>query len=453
MIEREIRPQRAAYRALVLFGFAIAAAGCAYALVNRGKVNDAKADQIEQGIQVLRQLKFKAPVPLVVETTDEAETQMERELERDNTDAEMAAEGTAGALLGLFPAGIDLKAEELKLLRSQVAGFYDPHAHEMVLVEGSDDIGFLNNAAEFVVQRDLVGEMLLAHELTHALQDQNFNLGNRLEALKDDDDRALALKSVAEGDATIAGMAYVIGTMDDATLDRITAQLDQLPKIFAQETPGTPVGLSAPLLFQYSEGVKFVAEAYRRGGWTAVDALYAKPPESSHQIIHPEAYFDNPVAPLTVSISGYQPTMPAWKEVDDFTLGELLVRVILERDLKKNSTEDAEQVMLAARWTGDRFVVLQDKDAISVIGIIAFTDDSAAGKFAVAYSSLLDRLLGSTAHEIDYRENAVLIVIGEAAHYMGVLGPALWRASTIGGHPIANAAMAGMPGDTSPNHP
>ena len=63
--------------------------------MNRGKINDAKADQIEQGIQVLRQLKFKAPVPLVVETKDEAETQMERELERDNTDAEMAAEGAA----------------------------------------------------------------------------------------------------------------------------------------------------------------------------------------------------------------------------------------------------------------------------------------------------------------------------------------------------------------------
>lgn len=453
MIVREIRSQRAAYRALVLFGFAIAAAGCAYALVNRGKVNDAKADQVEQGIQTLRQLKFKAPVPLVVETKDEAETQMETELERDNTDAEMAAEGTAGALLGLYSAGIDLKAQELKLLRSQVAGFYDPRAHEMVLVEGADDIGFLNNAAEFVVQRDLVGEMLLAHELTHALQDQNFNLGDRLEALKDDDDRALALKSVAEGDATIAGMAYVTGTMDDATLDTITAQLDQLPKLFAEETPGTPEGLSAPLLFQYSEGVKFVAEAYRRGGWKAVDALYAKPPESSHQIIHPEAYFDSPVAPLRVAISGYQPTMQAWKAVDDFTLGELLVRVILERDLKKHPSEDPGQVALAARWMGDRFVVLQDQRAISVIGIIAFADDGAAGKFAIAYAGLLDRLLGSTAHEIDYRENAVLIVIGEAAHYMSVLGPALWRASSIGGHPIANAAMAGLPGDTSPNHP
>ncbi|MHB8381048.1 MAG: hypothetical protein ACYDC3_01730 [Candidatus Binataceae bacterium] len=450
---REIHPQIAASRAIIVFGFAIALAGCAYALVNRGKLNEAKADQVEQGIQVLRQLKFKAPVPLIVESKDEAETQMERELERDNTDDEMAAEGAAGALLGVFPAGIDLKAQELKLLRSQVAGFYDPHTHEMVLVEGADDIGFLNSAAEFLVQRDLVGEMLLAHELTHALQDQNFNLGDRLEALKDEDDRALALKSVAEGDATIAGLAYVTGTMSDATLDSINAQLGELPKVFAEETPGTPLGLSTPLLFQYSAGVKFVGEAYRRGGWSAVDALYAKPPESSHQIIHPEAYFEHPVPPLTVAIDGYQATMRSWKEVDEFTLGELLVRVILERNLKRNPTEDPAQLGLAAQWAGDRFVVLEDERAISMIGIIAFANNGAADQFAIAYARLLDRLLGSTAHEIDYRDNAVLIVIGEAAHYMGALGPALWRASTIGGRPVPNAAMAGMPGDTSPNHP
>jgi hypothetical protein len=452
MIPREILPQKTACRAAILFGFAIAAAGCAYALVNGGRVNEAKAARIEAGIQQLRQLKFKAPVPLVLESPDEAEAQMERELEREYTDDEIAAEGAAGALIGLYPAGIDLKRQELKLLRSQVVGFYDPHEHEMVLVEGSPDIGFFDRAAEFLVQRDLVGEMLLAHELTHALQDQNFDLGKRLEALKDDDDRALAFQSVAEGDATIAGMAYVTGAMDNAALDTIVAQLDQLPKLFASETPGTPKGLSAPLLFQYSDGVRFVAEAYRRGGWSAVDALYANPPGSTHQIIHPEAYFEHPEPPQKISIGGYLPIMAAWKKVDEDTYGELLLRVILERDLDRHPAEDPAKIRLAERWTGDRFITLQDEREISVIGIIAFTDSGAAAQFAIAYASLLDRLLGSTAHEIDYRENAVLIVIGEAAHYMGVLGPAVWRASTIGGHPVADAAMAGMPGDTSPNH-
>ncbi|HVA79667.1 MAG TPA: hypothetical protein VNF29_01950 [Candidatus Binataceae bacterium] len=446
---RKIRLRKTVCRGAVLLGFAIAAGGCAYSLVNGGTVNQAKADQVEEGIQQLRQLHFKTPVPLVVATQDEAEAQMRRELERDNTDDEIAAEGASGALLGLYPAGIDLKAQDLKLLRSQVAGFYDPHEHEMVLVEGAADIGFFDRTAEFLVQRDLVGEMVLAHELTHALQDQNFDLGARLDALKHDDDRALALQSVAEGDATIAGLGYAMGTMDVDTLDRLQSRLDELPGIFASETPGTPRGLSAPLLFQYSEGVKFVGEAYRRGGWKAVDALYAKPPESSHQIIHPEAYFGTPEPPQKVSLGGYQSVMAQWKKVDESTYGELLISVILQRGLGSGASE-AE---LATRWTGDRFIVLQDERMISVIGIIAFTDSGAAGKFAVTYTRILDRLLGSTAHEIDYRDNGVLIVIGEAAHYMGILGPSIWKASTIGGHPVANAAMAGRPGDTSRNHP
>ena len=124
---------------------------------------------------------------------------------RDYTDNRLEADWVAGALTGLYPAGLDLKAESLKLLKSQVAGFYDPHGKEMVLVEGGADVGVWNNAAQFMIQRDVVGEMLLAHELTHALQDQNFDLESSLDKVKDNDDRALALKSVAEGDATHRG--------------------------------------------------------------------------------------------------------------------------------------------------------------------------------------------------------------------------------------------------------
>ena len=251
--------------------------GCAYSLVNGGRINPRQPERIEAGIQDLRQLRFKQPVPLVLKSPDEAEAMMEADLMRDYTDNQLAVDAVAGALTGLFPSHIDLKAESLKLLKSQVAGFYDPHGKEMVLVEGGADIGIWNSAAQFMIQRDIVGEMLLAHELTHALQDQNFDLESSLDKVKDDDDRALALKSVAEGDATIAGFAYAVGRMDNSTADALTDELKKLPQALAAEAPGTPEGLSAPLLFQYSEGVRFVAEAYRRGGWSGVDALYRRP--------------------------------------------------------------------------------------------------------------------------------------------------------------------------------
>ena len=121
-----------------------------------------------------------------------------RVLVRDGRVVAYDADAVAGALTGLFPAGLDLKAASLKLLKSQVAGFYDPHGKEMVLVEGGANLGIWNSAAQFMIQRDLVGEMLLAHELTHGLQDQNFDLGTNLDQVKDDDDRALPTGEVGE---------------------------------------------------------------------------------------------------------------------------------------------------------------------------------------------------------------------------------------------------------------
>ena len=419
--------------ALLLLAGAVAIAGCAYTLVRGGRIDEPKAAGVIDAIQKIRDLRFKQQVPMAVKTADEAELLMEADLARDYTDEQIGVDGAAGALVGLYPAGIDLKAETLRLLKSQVAGFYDPHNKQMVLVEGASDLGFWTNATEFLVQRDYVGEMLLAHELTHALQDQNFELEKKLDQVKDDDDRGLALKSVAEGDATIAGLACVIGKMDQSTLDSLVSRLGKIPQLFAAQSAGTPQGLSAPLVFQYSDGVRFVAEAYRRGGWSGVDELYRTPPLSSHQILHPELYFDHLAPPPQISLDGYQAVMPNWTKADDDTYGELLLRVILERNVGKDSAE----VRLAAQWSGDRMIMLSKGRSLTVLWMIAFNDNRSAARFAAVYASVLDRLPGSAPHAIDYRGDAVLVVIGEGASYSRSLMPAVWQASRIAGAPVA----------------
>ena len=402
--------------------------GCAYSIISGDRINSRQAEKIETGIQGLRRLRFKQAVPLVVKSPDQAEAMMEADLMRDYTDNQLEADAAAGALTGLYPSHLDLKAESLKLLKTEVAGFYDPHGKEMVLVEGGADAGIWNSAAQFMIQRDVTGEVVLAHELTHALQDQNFDLESSLDKVKDDDDRALALKSVAEGDATIGGFAYALGRMDDSVGDAVAESLKKLPQALAAAAPDTPEGLSAPLLFQYSDGVRFVAEAYRRGGWAGVDALYRNPPQSSHQILHPALYFDRPAPQPRIQLGGYDRIMRGWKKADDDTYGELLISVILERNLGKQSKE----VALASRWTADRMVILQDGRAVSVIWMLAFSDAQTAGRFAAVYQALLDRLLGdSTPHRIDTRANAVLVVIGPGANYFGALAPAIWSASAI----------------------
>ncbi len=120
--------------------------------------------------------------------------------------------------------------------------------------------------------------------------------------------------------------------------------------------------------------------------------------------------------------------MSGWKKVDDDTCGELLLRVILERNLGKQSSE----LGLATRWSADRMIILQQSRGVNVIWMLAFEDAHTASHFAVVYETLLDRLLGdSTPHRIDTRSNVVLVVIGQGADYFDTLAPAIWNASAI----------------------
>lgn len=425
MEQRRSTSSRYHYR--LSFLLLVVCAGCAYALVNRGAVNEKKSAQIITGIQQIRQLNFNKTVPLVVKNSDEVEQMVIKDLERDYTDEQMDADGKAGAMLGFFPAGMNLKGETVKLLKSQIAGFYDPHEKEMVLVEGAYKLGFWDRMLQFILQRDLVGEMLLAHELTHALQDQNFGLQEKLDKLKDNGDKELALKSVAEGDAMLAGFAYVMGRMDTAVADDLTAHLHGLPQQFADESKDTPPGLAIPLIFQYSDGVRFVAAAYDRGGWAAVDKLYNDPPLSTQAIAHPNTYFDHSEPPREVALAGYESVLKGWEKVDEDTYGELSLRIILQLALGQNAPE----VMLARKWAGDRMAILGKGQSVTVVWVIVFRDSDSAAKFATVYRSILAKLPQPDPYIVQLNGDAIMVVVGSGSLDFDRLGPAVWKATRI----------------------
>jgi hypothetical protein len=406
----------------------LALCGCAYTLVHDGAVNQTKAQEIESGLEGFRGLDFNAPVPLVLKTRDQALEMMRTEITRDHTDEQMRIGSLTGAMTGVYPAGMDLKTEALKLLRSQVAGFYDPHGKQMVLVEGSVDIGFWNSAAGFVTQRDLVGEMLLAHELTHALQDQHFHIEEMIDKVKDNDDRDLALKAVAEGDATLAGYGYVVGNLNEASRDAIIDRMDQLPQTVAAQSHNTPLGLSAPMVFEYADGVRFVAEAYRRGGWTAVNAMYADPPQATLEILHPDLYFDHRAQLVEINLSGYQNLLEGSTKADDDTYGALLLKMIIQR----NQGMTAPEIELVDHWSGDRIITLQNGRALTVLWIVSFRDSETATRFGAVYASILDRISQpGMPHRVAVKAPNVLIAIGDGARKFDRLAPAIWQASTI----------------------
>jgi hypothetical protein len=138
-------------------------------------------------------------------------------------------------------------------------------------------------------------QAVTVHELTHALQDQRFAIGKRDLALRNDWDASLAFHAVIEGEASLVMLSFVAGMTGRPLAELVSNDLFLDSALASSEKTvprGTPRYLVESLEFPYLAGLRFVAEAYRRGGgWKGVDALYADPPRSTREVMHPDEYF------------------------------------------------------------------------------------------------------------------------------------------------------------------
>jgi hypothetical protein len=207
---------------------------------------------------------------------------------------------TALVALGTLPAGTDLRSTLSRALGDQVVGFYDDDSGELVV---ASDRG-----------RDLDPEaaVTLAHELEHALADQNFELPGGDVPPPGREDAAAAESALVEGDATLTMQLWAL---------RNLALRDQL-ELGATADRGVfetlPDFVQRSLLFPYTEGLGFVCARYETGGWAAVDAAYRDPPDTTAEILFPERYgrAEPPVEPPAPPAPG-----PGWQALGHAALG------------------------------------------------------------------------------------------------------------------------------------
>ncbi len=418
-------------------------------LLNGGKLDWSVVAAVEKSTQAVRELKLKHEVAIIVVSPARVSRMLADELGREYTPEQLDVDSRAGAMLGLYPSGTDLTSANLNLLASQLIAFYDFGKRRMVIVERDHVTESAGESAEGAREQAAVDRMILAHEFTHALQDQNFALAKKDRALHNNGDRELALHAIAEGDATIAGYADMLGKISVAGVDLLVANLAGISGAFAREVPNVPLGVSEPLIFQYTDGVRFVAEAYRRGGWKAVDALYANPPLSTQQVINPASYFDKPEAPVRVSVAGYEKALAGWRKVDEDTYGELSLRIIFKR---LGDSRAADQGLID-QWAGDRIVILRKGGIVGVIWLIAFRDTASAARFATVYGGMIERVDGAAgvAHGIEARRCEVIVAAGGLAAHFDSFAPAVLDASTMSGEwGRADGASGQVRADRSP---
>jgi len=336
----------------------------------------------------IRQLSILRPVESSTQSRAEIERTLIKNLDEDMTAAQAHASEVTLRKLGLAPAEFQYRALMIRLLTEQVAGYYDPKTQQFHL-------------ADWI---DLDGQKpIMAHELTHALQDQHFNLRRFDHWPKGDSDAELAAHALIEGDATLVMALYVANNPLRALAFLKSLGATGLP---SEELDKAPRALRETLLFPYQDGEKWVSVLYKQGGWDRVSKAFIELPQSTEQILHPEKYFahEPPVKVTLPDVASFLDTsssssenrgrrsevgqdlrtarLPAWKRLDSDVDGEWGFYLILDQFLKS----PAESRRAAAGWGGDRFALYEGpRGEAMLVSLSVWDTESDAHEFFDAY--------------------------------------------------------------------
>jgi hypothetical protein len=299
------------------------------------ELRPARVAEIVERVERERGLEFER-VPRPVEVTPEqARREGLESLDEDYPPARRRADAEMLALLGLVPAGTDLREAYESTLTDAVSGYYDPRKQRLRIVKGAQ------------TANRVLYEMVLAHELTHALEDQRF--GFDLDVLAAGGDRALARTALIEGTASALMYRYVE--------ERFGAE-ELFGGLAASAFAGTgdlPPFLTAQLVFPYTAGEEFVQRLLEvgNGGWKVVDAaLRFRPPASTEQILHAGKYL-RLERPRRVTLRGPLDAVGAgWRPLLRSTFGEWQTQKLLARAGGTGAPQ------AAAGWGGDRYALL-----------------------------------------------------------------------------------------------
>src|SRR5205807_7992039 len=337
----------------------------------------------------IRELSILRPVPSGTLSRPEIESMLVKNFDEETTPAQSHATEVTLKKFGLVPANFQLRTFIIKLLTEQVAGYYDPKTQRF-------------HIADWI---DLNGQKpVMAHELTHALQDQHFDLRRFEHWPKGDSDAELAAHALIEGDATLSMMIYTI--KDPRRIIALTKSLGG-PGTSSEEINKAPRALRETLLFPYQEGLSWTQKLYKQGGWGQVSKAFTNLPQSTEQILHAEKYFAHE-APVKVVLPDIAPLLNAnetarvaansteplaatrqrsefknsplithhlsltasWRRLDYDVNGEWSLYLILDSLLKSH----AESSRAAAGWGGDRYEIFEGPNGKVLLAMLTAWD-------------------------------------------------------------------------------
>lgn len=285
--------------------------------------------------------------------------------------------------LGLVKPETDLKKLMIEVMTEQVAGLYDPEEKELCLMEGT--------------MEGPMQEVALAHEIFHALQDQYYSIDSMMKVIRHDDDLALAVNSIIEGEATLGGFEPMFekqgGSIISIPMD-LGQMIRQQARMAQEMQPDSalakaPAFIRQTLFFRYAEGASFMQAALRKyKSWKELDRVFDNPPMSTEQVMHPQKYFEEIDYPVRIRLPRLHEKLEGdWEETYTSTMGEFEISVLLCEFVGEKIAAVA-----AEGWDGDSYTMIESKEkgGPQIIGWLSVWDtDKDAQEFAEAYAKAL----------------------------------------------------------------
>lgn len=297
--------------------------------------------------------------------------------------------------LGFLPRGFNLREFLVKATGQEVAGYYD------------DETKIISLLSWVPADRQ---EPVLAHELTHALQDQNYDLRKWMMAgikpagsaasAPDDDDGAVARKAVVEGQAMVVYVDYLLMPVGRnlANTPGLIYQMEEPAVTAVQDSQmlhDAPMILRESGTFPYKEGLIFEGELLHKGGREmAFAGAFARPPRNSHEVLQPEAYIDREKL-AAFKVPDLKPVLGDEYEVYDAGgVGQLDVRAYLKQYGERRNADE-----LSSAWLGGSYITFRHKEKsaeslqstsdLAMLYVSRWKTPQAAAHFARFYASAI----------------------------------------------------------------
>ena len=339
-------------------------------------------------------LPLRTTIKRRVISPDEVEKESRAKMAREHDSDWLANSELSMKKLGLLPRSFNLKEFLITINRKEIAGFYDDETKTISLV----------NTIPLQQQ-----EAVMAHELTHALQDQNYDL-HKWARLDDDkhspqaiadgaDELRAARRAVVEGQASIVFVDYLLA--------RTGRNLQNTPGlIYRMEDPAVKAQQDSQMLhdapmilreggnFPYHDGLIFEGELLQAGGkQMAFAGAFANPPRTTHEVIQPKAYLEHEkLAPILLP-DLRKMLADKYDVFDSGSVGELDVRALLWQFGPRTFAED-----LSKSWQGGTYVTFKHKGAnpsstadVAVLYVSRWSTNQAAQRFVKFYTSAIAR--------------------------------------------------------------